>query len=114
MSLPGVPVAAEAPVAEAGVLTGAELLQACTGSQPAETQLCMTFVVGLVQTVAVLQEQNPAERIFCIDVQKVGPEEVRDRAVNWLRVNEGRLNEEAYVLVNEALHHAYPCTASGV
>lgn len=106
-------VAAGAPAQEPQeekALSGAELLKSCTASaSPEDEQFCMRFIVGLVQTVDTLQQANPTQRLFCIDPQRVGPEEVRDKAVAWLKSHESRLEEEAYVLVSEALNQAYPC-----
>jgi hypothetical protein len=99
---------AEEPPKEEQALSGRELLMACENAHD-ETQLCMTFVVGLVETVDTLQTQGQGEKLFCIDPQRVGPEEVRDKIVQWLKKNESRLQEEAYILASEALNHAYPC-----
>ena len=97
---------------EEEALTGKELLEACTaGPAPGSEaeKFCMTFIVGLVQTVSVLQDTGEAEPLFCIDPRVVSPETVRDRAVKWLKGHAQRLMEPAYVLVSEALHQAYPC-----
>jgi hypothetical protein len=103
-------VRAEEP-SEEQALTGRELLAACENPRD-ENQLCMTFVVGLVTTVDSMQEQNPGEKLFCIDPQRVAPEEVRDKIVQWLKRNQQRLQEPAYVLASEALNTAYPCQSS--
>ena len=104
-------VQAEEPPKEEQALSGQELLAACENAHD-ETQLCMTFVVGFVQTVDTLQEQGQGEKLFCIDPQRIGPEEVRDKIVQWLKKNEPRLREEAYILASEALNRAYPCQPS--
>lgn len=102
------PVLAQEAAKEEQALSGKELLAACEDAHD-ETQLCMTFVVGLVETVDSLQEQSQSEKLFCIDPQRVGPEEVRDKIVLWLKKNAPRLHEEAYILASEALNRAYPC-----
>ncbi|MFI5106214.1 MAG: Rap1a/Tai family immunity protein [Terriglobales bacterium] len=104
-------VRAEEPSKEEQALTGQELLTECENAHD-ETQLCMTFVVGLVETVDTLQAQDKGEKLFCIDPQRVGPEEVRDKVVQWLKKNQPRLYEAAYVLVSEALNRSYPCQPS--
>lgn len=111
-----------APVAPAGeaaaeeqVLTGRELLDSCRrGEADAEAHaFCMTFMVGLVQTVSAMQQAGDGPALFCIDPNQVSPEDVRDRAVAWLQSRPERLNEAAYVLVDEALHQGYPCPPAG-
>lgn len=99
------------PAAEEQVLTGRELLDSCTrGEADAEAHtFCMTFMVGLVQTVSVMQQAGDGPALFCIDPNQVSPEDVRGRAVAWLQARPERLDEEAYVLVGEALHQGYPC-----
>lgn len=97
--------------AEEQVLTGRELLDSCTrGEADAEAHtFCMTFMVGLVQTVSVMQQAGDGPALFCIDPNQVSPEDVRGRAVAWLQARPERLDEEAYLLVGEALHQGYPC-----
>ncbi|HTT08376.1 MAG TPA: Rap1a/Tai family immunity protein [Gammaproteobacteria bacterium] len=102
---------AQEPPKEEDVLSGQELLEACENTHD-ENQLCMTFVVGLVATVDGMQEQNPGEKLFCIDPQRVAPEDVRDKIVQWLKRNQPRLHEAAYILASEALNKSYPCQPS--
>ncbi len=99
------------PAAEEQVLTGRELLDSCARGQadPEAHAFCMTFMVGLVQTVSVIQQAGDGPALFCIDPNQVSPEDVRGRAVAWLQARPERLDEEAYVLVGEALHQGYPC-----
>jgi hypothetical protein len=101
-------------VTEEQVLTGRELLDRCApGEADSEAhKFCMTFMVGLVQTVAVMQQEGEGPALFCIDPNLVSPEDVRGRAVKWMQARPERLNEEAYLLVGEALHQAYPCPVS--
>lgn len=102
------------PAAAEQVLTGRELLDSCVrGEADAEAHtFCMTFMVGLVQTVSVMQQAGEGPALFCIDPNQVSPEDVRGRAVTWLQARPERLDEEAYVLVGEALHQGYPCPAT--
>jgi hypothetical protein len=99
---------------EEQVLTGRELLDSCAPGEadPEAHKFCMTFMVGLVQTVAVMQQAGEGPALFCIDPNLVSPEDVRGRAVKWMQARPERLNEEAYLLVGEALHQAYPCPVS--
>ncbi len=99
------------PAVEEQVLTGRELLDSCTrGEADAEAHtFCMTFMVGLVQTVSMMQQSGDGPGLFCIDPNQVSPEDVSRRAVAWLHARPERLDEEAYVLVGEALHQGYPC-----
>ncbi|MFO1435859.1 MAG: Rap1a/Tai family immunity protein [Gammaproteobacteria bacterium] len=97
---------------EEQVLTGRELMASCTdksGEQSEQGRFCMTFVVGLVQTVSQMQLSGQSPPLFCIDPNKISPEAVRDSAVKWMQARPERGGEEAYVLVSEALHQAYPC-----
>ena len=108
---------APAPQEEKAV-SGRELYAACTQPQQKDGEgerFCMTFIAGLVQTVTTMQTANGgADKAFCIDMNKVSPEEVRDKAVSWLGQNTARLDEEAYVLVMEALNRAYPCGTTNI
>ncbi|MCG3201437.1 MAG: hypothetical protein NFCOHLIN_01305 [Gammaproteobacteria bacterium] len=103
------------PAAEEQVLTGRELLDSCRrGEADAEAHtFCMTFMVGLVQTVSIMQQAGDGPALFCIDPNRVSPEDVRGRAVAWLQAHPERLDEAAYVLVGEALHQGYPCPPTG-
>lgn len=121
LGMPGLAAAQageQAPPAEEEMLTGAELLQNCR-PEPAgaeePTPYCMEFVYGLVQTLASLQEMMPeAEKIFCIDPNRIGLEEVTRRVTEWLETHPERLDEAAFLLASEALHENYPCPDSNV
>ena len=94
------------------VLSGRELLASCEqGAAPGQpNQYCMQYVFGLVQTVLMLQQAAPDQPpLFCIDPQAVSLPEVTEQVVKWLRGVGDRLDEDAYVLVSEALHSKYPC-----
>lgn len=98
------------------VLTGRELMESCTAEGGAESEggkFCMTFMVGLVQTVSQMQLSGDGPMLFCVDPNHVTPEAVRDSAVAWMRKRPERAGEEAYVLVSEALREAYPCPTAG-
>lgn len=69
----------------------------------------MTFMVGLVQTISGMQQSGKGPPLFCIDPRAVSPKTVRERAARWLQGHESRLNEQAYILVSEALHQACLC-----
>lgn len=99
------------------VLSGKELLAGCEqGALPGQpNQYCMQYIFGLVQTVVMLQQFEPEQpQLFCIDPNSVGLPEVTGQVVEWLKASRDRLNEDAYVLVSEALHSKYPCKTSGV
>lgn len=98
---------------EEQALTAREFLAGCEQAPGASrpTQACMQYVFGLVQTVVMLQEMEPGTSLFCIDPQVISLEEVTDRVTAWLSKVPDRLDEEAYVLVSEALNASYPCTA---
>lgn len=107
---------AEDPEDEQAV-TGRELLADCgpgaTASSP--NQACMKYVFGLVQTVEMLQQMDPGKnRMFCIDPAMVSLREVTTGVTAWLRAVPDRLDEDAYLLVSEALNAAYPCSANDV
>ncbi len=93
---------------EEEALSGRELLADCEGiTQP--TQACMKYVFGLVQTVLMLQEMEPGQQLFCIDPTAVSLETVTSKVTAFLKDAPQRLNEDAYVLVSEALNTHYPC-----
>lgn len=100
--------------AEEEVLSAREFLASCEkpagASRP--TQACMQFIFGLVQTVVMMQQMEGSERLFCIDPNAISLEEVTDTVTTWLEKVPARHDEEAYVLVSEALNASYPCTAS--
>jgi len=93
------------------ILSAQELLDGCEeGTSPGiPNQYCMRYVFGLVQTLDMLQQQGESPKIFCINPHKTRLEEVTDNITNWLRSKQGRLGEDAYVLVTEALNEMYPC-----
>lgn len=107
----------EAPKLEEEMLTGAELLDSCrpgvdsgNGAPPA---YCMEFVLGLVQTLASLQEMMPeADKLFCIDPKRIGLEAVTRNVTSWLEAHPERLDEPAFLLTSKALHDNYPCPDS--
>lgn len=97
---------------EEEALSGRELLANCEqGAAPGQpNQYCMQYVFGLVQTVVMLQQAAPDQApLFCIDPNAVSLPEVTEQVVKWLRGVGDRLDEDAYVLVSEALHTRYPC-----
>lgn len=97
---------------EEEALSGEELLAGCEqGAAPGQpSQYCMQYVFGLVQTVVMLQQFDPEQPpLFCIDPNAIGLPEVTEQVVEWLKAARDRLNEDAYVLVSEALHTKYPC-----
>lgn len=97
------------------MMTGAELLDGCEegGPEAMPTQFCMEFVYGLVQTVTVLQEMMPDEKVFCIDPQQVRLEDVTMEVTEWLQANPAHLDQPAFLLVSEALSQKYPCEDAG-
>lgn len=106
------PAFAQAPEDEEDVLTGSELLEGCTDEEGivTNTAYCMEFVFGFVQTVAMLQQQMPAnEQVFCINPNEISLEEVTLNVAQWLDAQPGRLQEPAFVLTTEALNEHYPC-----
>lgn len=96
-------------------LTGQELLDRCNegASVGNPSQFCMQYVFGYVQNIEMLHSADPSQpRLFCIDPQAVGLPEVTEKMKNWLASVPGRLEQEAYILVAEALAKNYPCEAS--
>lgn len=93
-------------------VSGRELLAGCEQDNPEAqpNQYCMRYVFGLVQTVVMVQQMDPGQQpLFCIDPQAVSLPQVTATVTGWLRANRDRLDEDAYVLVSEALHKHYPC-----
>ena len=93
-------------------LSGRELLAGCEqGAVPGNpNQYCMRYVFGLVQTVVMVQQMDPSKKpLFCINPGVVSLQEVTTRVTDWLKASRDRLDEDAYVLVSEALHQHYPC-----
>lgn len=101
---------------EEEAVTGRELLMDCapSGVATAPNQACMQYVFGLVQTVVMLQEMEPGNKLFCIDPAVISLEEVTASVTAWLKAVPLRLDEEAYVLVSEALNTTYPCSLTDV
>lgn len=99
---------------EEEVLSAREFLAGCEkpagASRP--TQACMQFIFGLVQTVVMMQQMEGSEQLFCIDPNAISLEEVTDTVTSWLEKVPARHEEDAYVLVSEALNASYPCNAS--
>ena len=99
------------------VLSGSELLENCEeGAAPgAPNQYCMRYVFGLVQVVDSFQQAEPDKpRVFCINPNQVSLQEVTETITDWLKNVPGRLNEDAYKLVTEALHTNYPCSLQNI
>ena len=101
---------------EEEAVTGRELLLDCasSGAATAPNQACMQYVSGLVQTIVMLQEMEPGNKLFCIDPTVISLEEVTSKVTAWLKAQPLRLDEAAYVLVSEALNTAYPCSMTDV
>ena len=101
--------------ADEDVISGKELLQTCVSESSSPTDgkpFCLRYIAGLVVTVSQIQAQDPGTRLFCINPQQTSLEEVHQTVVRSLKENSQRLNEDAYVLVSEALHRKYPCAAA--
>jgi len=96
---------------EEEVLSGRELLTNCEeGALPGKpNQYCMHYVFGIVQTIDMLQQADPGQKLFCIDPNVIGLEEVTMKLVEWLRQAQDRLDGDAYILISEALNISYPC-----
>jgi len=93
-------------------LSGRELLAGCEqGAVPGNpNQYCMRYVFGLVQTVVMVQHMDTSKQpLFCIDPAKTSLQEVTEAVTTWLKKSPERLDQEAYVLVSQALHQQYPC-----
>jgi Ssp1 endopeptidase immunity protein Rap1a len=108
-------VLAEEEEAEPELLTAGELLDNCDeGYAPgAPNQFCMRYVFGLVQTVLGLQQADQSAPIFCINPQVTRLEEATENVMAYLRAQSSRANDEAQMLVVEALNKNYPCSATG-
>lgn len=101
--------------AEPELLSAGELLANCDeGYAPGvPNQFCMRYVFGLVQTVLGLQQADGSAPIFCIDPQVVRLEAATESVMAYLRAQSSRANDEAQMLVVEALNKNYPCSATG-
>jgi hypothetical protein len=101
---------------EEDILSGQELVDGCSeGYLPGKpNQYCMQYMFGLVQTLAALQEMEPGNKLFCIDPNVIGLEEVTDKVTNWMNSVPERLNEDAYILATQALHESYPCASANI
>ncbi len=101
---------------EEEVLSGQELVDGCSeGYLPGKpNQYCMQYMFGLVQTLAVLQEMEPGNKLFCIDPTAIGLEEVTDNVTKWMENSPERLHEDAYILATQALHESYPCSSANI
>lgn len=98
---------------EEEAISGHELLSSCEeGAAPgAPNQYCMRYVFGLVQVVDSFQQSEPDKpKVFCINPNLVSLQEVTETITDWLKGVPDRLDEDAYVLVTEALHSNYPCS----
>ncbi len=98
---------------EEEVLGAQEFVDGCSeGYAPGKpNQYCMQYVFGLVRALAELQEMTPENKLFCIDPNEIGLEEVTDNVMNWMNKFPDRLNEDAYILASQALHESYPCSS---
>lgn len=101
--------------AEPELLSAGELLENCEeGYSPGvPNQYCMRYVFGLVQTILGLQQADQSAPIFCIDPQVTRLEEATDNVMAYLRQQSSRANDEAQMLVVEALNKLYPCRGAG-
>ena len=101
---------------EEEVLSGQELVDGCNeGYLPGKpNQYCMQYVFGLVTTLAALQEMESGNKLFCIDPNVNGLEEVTDNVTKWMKNVPERLNEGAYILATQALHESYPCASNNI
>ena len=101
---------------EEDVLSGQELIDGCSeGYLPGKpNQYCMQYMFGLVQALAALQEMKPGNKLFCIDPTVIGLDEVTDNVTKWMNSAPERLNEDAYILVTQALHESYPCSQANI
>lgn len=97
--------------ADEEVLSAKELLVNCEeNTAPGRpSQYCMRYVFGLVQTIDMLQQAGSGQKLFCIDPDVIGLEEVTIKVTVWLKARQDMLDEDAYVLVSEALNAEYPC-----
>lgn len=112
-----IPLPVLAEQGEETALTGTELLAACSGqpmpgarSAMGSLDFCKSYVGGLVTTVTAIAEVAPEARIFCVPMDKVALDTVTADVVSWLQRNASRLDEDAYILVSQALNEKYPCS----
>jgi Ssp1 endopeptidase immunity protein Rap1a len=100
---------------EPELLTAGELLESCDeGYAPGvPNQFCMRYVFGLVQTIVGIQQKEQSPPIFCINPQVVRLEAVTEDVMAYLRKQSSRANDEAQMIVVEALNKNYPCSAVG-
>ncbi len=106
------PVFAQEMQQEEEAVSGRELLAGCEENRIDDrpNQYCMQYVFGLIQTVLMLQQmENSGQQLFCIDPNRVSLEKVTADVTAWLQKARDRLDEDAYILVSEALNAKYPC-----
>lgn len=101
---------------EEEMLSAAELLAECEeGATPTEpNQYCMHYVFGLVSTMDMLQQAGEMPKLFCIDPAVISLQEVTLKITADLKSMPERLDEDAYILVSQALNKLYPCGKPGV
>ena len=99
---------------EPELLTAGELLESCEeGSVPgAPNEYCMKYVSGLSFMIMQVQAQDQSPPIFCLNPRVMPLQDVTDNVIAYLRNQSSRSNEEAQILVVEALNKNYPCTGA--
>ena len=87
-------------------LNGNDLYAYCTASDPSKRGICLGYVEGMADSIAVMQSISTAT-VFCIPTVLAG--QARDVVVKYLQENPAHRHEAGANLVMEALHDAWPC-----
>jgi hypothetical protein len=90
--------------------TGNDLLQYCTGTNPAMRAVCEGFTWGVADAIAVGRSWNPSfEPLRACILVEVSGTQVRDVVIRWLQSRPEERQVAAAALEWRALAAAWPC-----
>jgi hypothetical protein len=100
------------PPAAAEDVTGGHLVEFCESDSASDLALCHGFFRGLSDTHSIYAAMGKGLHLYCLP-RGVTQEQFERVAFRWMEANPERLQRPAAVLIVQALHERYPCTADG-
>jgi hypothetical protein len=97
-------------------ISGASLMQICTGRDPVRARECDAYIAGVSDTITSYQAARPENgskgqplpAYICVPGRMTGPQ-LRQAVAAWAEQNRDGLRRQASVVVIEALRATFPC-----
>ncbi len=104
--------AAVSPPAAGEDITGARIIELCESDSASDLALCHGFFRGLSDTHSIYAAMGKGLHLYCLP-RGVTQEQFERVAFKWMDANAEALQRPAAVLIVQAMHEGFPCTAEG-